>query len=265
MILRKTMIELSQLDFALRNVAANTYVFKDGDLVDYLACGRKQHLFHFILSGTRSYEINKQTFEVHANEILFIPHGTKYSTTAHNFNDTVCSGIGIVFDAVLEDGTNILPTPYVYHSKEDTRTKEIFQLSHDIYNSLPIQITKLKSLVLELISHLANKTDNPMKDIIKPALDYFSLTYKDNLPIQEYADKCNLSESYFRKIFRETIGMSPIQYRNELRFAEADRLYLQYRNISRVAEEVGFCSDVFFTKLYKKRFGTSIKNNAKLV
>ena len=119
--------------------------------------------------------------------------------------------------------------------------------------------------MLELISHLAYENDNQMKEILKPALDYFSITYKENLPIQSYAEKCNLSESYFRKIFRETIGMSPINYRNELRFAEAERLYLLYRNIGRVAEEVGFCDEVFFTKLYKKRFGTSIKNIAKLV
>ena len=124
MILRKTMIELSQLDFALRNVAANTYVFKDGDFIDYLTCGRKQHLFHFILSGTRSYEINGQTFEVHANEILFIPHGTKYSTTAHTFNNAVCSGIGIVFDALLEDireklSKTVAPFCYPIGKKED--------------------------------------------------------------------------------------------------------------------------------------------------
>ena len=265
MILRKTMVELSQLDFDLRNVAANTYVFKDGNFVDYLTCGRKQHLFHFVLSGTRTYEIDGKTFEVHANEILFIPHGTKYSTEAQKLNNTDCSGIGIIFDAVLEDGTDVLPTPHVYHRKGDTKTKGIFQLSHNIYNSPPVKITKLKSLVLELISHLTDETENQMKEVIQPALDYFALTYKENLPIQEYADKCNLSESYFRKIFRETIGMSPIQYRNELRFSEAERLYLVYRNIGRVAEEVGFCDEVFFTKLYKKRFGTSIKHNAKLV
>lgn len=265
MILRKYMMELSQLDFDLRNVTANTFVFEDGNFIDYLTCGRKQHLFHFILSGTRSYEIDRQTFEVHANEVLFIPHGTKYSTQAHKLNNAECSGIGIVFDATLGDGSDLSPQPWVYHSKGDTKTKELFQLCHTTYNSPPVKMTKLKSLVLELISHLSDETNNQMKDVIQPALDYFALTYKENLPIQVYAEKCNLSESYFRKIFRETIGMSPINYRNELRFAEAERLYLLYRNICRVAEEVGFCDEVFFTKLYKKRFGTSIKHNAKLV
>ena len=265
MILTKYMLELSQLDFDIRNVTAHSVLFEDGNYINHLTYGRKQHLFHYVLSGTRSYEINGQAFEVHANEVLFIPHGTKYSTTAHRLNEAECSGIGIVFDATLTDGTNVFLPSHVYHSDGDAKTRKLFQLSHDIYNSPPVMMTKLKSLVLELISHLADATNNKMKDLIQPALEYFSLTYKENLSIQEYANKCNLSESYFRKIFRKTIGMSPIQYRNELRFAEAERLYLIYRNIGRVAEEVGFCDEVFFTKLYKKRFGTSIKHNAKLV
>lgn len=265
MILGKQMFQLSLLDFDIKNIFAQILTFENEQIADYLSDGRKQHIFHLITSGKRTYYINGKSFELSTNQVLFIPHGTMYKTQAHETNGKKCTGIGIIFDAVLEDGSYVSLPQMVYHRPCDTKGKELFEKISATYNDYPVKLTKLKSLMLELISHLAHENDNQMKEILKPALDYFSITYKENLPIQSYAEKCNLSESYFRKIFRETIGMSPINYRNELRFAEAERLYLLYRNIGRVAEEVGFCDEVFFTKLYKKRFGTSIKNIAKLV
>ena len=265
MILSKQMTQLSLLDFDIKNIFVQFLTFENEHIADYLSDGRKQHIFHLILSGKRTYYINGKSFELSANQILFIPHGTTYKTQAHETNGKMCTGIGIIFDAIMEDGSYVSLPQMVYHRPCDTKGKELFEKINAIYNDYPVNLTKLKALMFELISHLAYANDNQVKEILKPALDYFSITYKENLPIQSYAEKCNLSESYFRKVFKETIGISPINYRNELRFAEAERLYLLYRNIGRVAVEVGFCDEVFFTKLYKKRFGTSIKNIAKLV
>jgi shikimate dehydrogenase len=61
------------------------------------------------------------------------------------------------------------------------------------------------------------------------------------------------------------IGVSPIEYRNELRFAKAEQLYQSGNSIKEIAEAVGFCDEVFFSKLYKKRFGTSMKKRLKTV
>lgn len=106
---------------------------------------------------------------------------------------------------------------------------------------------------------------NEIYRLIKPALEFINLTYTNNFSIKTYADKCNLSESYFRKIFKSVIGISPIDYRNELRFAKAEQLYQTGNNLKQIAEAIGFCDEVFFSKLYKKRFGTSIKNRLKTV
>ena len=259
------MAGLSLLDFDIKNIIAHGLTFEDGTIADYLLNGRRQHIFHLTTSGQRSYYVNNELFELSANQVIFIPHGTKYKTEAHKIIDKECKGIGVLFDIVCEDGSYIEFPQDVYHKPCDTKTKELFEKITLVSNTHPVKHTKLKALILELITHLAYEEENQIREALQPALDYFSITYKENLPIQVYAEKCNLSESYFRKLFRETFGMSPINYRNELRFAEAERLYLLYRNVGRVAQEVGFCDEVFFTKLYKKRFGTSMKNITKMV
>lgn len=259
------MRELSLMDFTVKDIIAYVLAFEEGQSSDYLCSGRKQYLFCLPLSGKRSYYIDGEYFEVFPDEVIFIPDGTKYKTVAYRSKGKEYTGIGIGFTIVLEDDSHIPFPQDVYHKPCDAKTKELFGEIIDVSSDHPIKLTKLKALVLDLITHLAYENENQAKSIIRPALDYFALTYKENLPIKVYAEKCNLSESYFRKIFKETIGMSPISYRNELRFAKAQHLYPMYRNVAKVAEEVGFCDEAFFTKLYKKRFGTSIKNIEKMV
>ena len=64
----------------------------------------------------------------------------------------------------------------------------------------------------------------------------------------------------FRKKFTEYTGRSPIQYRNELRFAEARRLYSEGLSINEIACELGFFDAGYFSKLYKKANGHSLKS-----
>ena len=264
-ILGKYMMELSLMDFGIKDIIVTVVPFEEGQSSDYLSSGRKYNTFCWPISGKRSYYVNGEYFEVFPDEVIFIPDGTKYKTVAHRAKGEEYVGIGIVFTIILEDDSYMSLPQDVYHQPCDAKTKELFEKMVAVSSSPPIKLTKLKALLLDLITHLAYEDENQAKNAIQPALDYFSLTYKENLPIQVYAEKCNLSESYFRKLFKEAVGMSPISYRNELRFAEAQRLYSIYRNVGKVAEEVGFCDTVFFTKLYKKRFGTSIKNIAKIV
>ena len=256
------------MDFNIKDIIAYVFPFEDGESSDYLSNGRKNCIFAWVLSGKRSYYVNGEYFEVFPDEVIFIPDGTKYKTVAHRAKGKEYVGIGIGFSVVLEEDSHVSFPRDVYHKPGDAKTKELFEKMVAVGNSHPIKVTKLKALLLDLITHLAYEDEDPEnsgKSIIQPALDHFALTYKENLPVKVYAEKCNLSESYFRKIFKETLGMSPISYRNELRFAKAQHLYPMYRNVAKVAEEVGFCDEVFFTKLYKKRFGISIKNIAKPV
>ena len=253
------------MDFNIKDIFARVLMFEEEQTSDYSSEGRKHYIFHLTMYGKRTYYIDGEYFEAPPNEVIFIPDGTKYKTVAHGTKDKECTGIGIRFSILLEDDSCVSFPQDVYHKPCDAKTKELFEKMVSVCSSHPVKKTRLKALLLELITHLAYEDENQAMNVIQPALDYFALTYKENLPIKVYAEKCNLSESYFRKLFKETIGMSPLSYRNELRFAKAQHLYPMYRNVAKVAEEVGFCDEVFFTKLYKKRFGTSIKNIAKMV
>ena len=69
-----------------------------------------------------------------------------------------------------------------------------------------------------------------------------------------------MSEVGFRRLFHQYTGLSPIEYRNDLRLENA-RIKLQSGefNVSEVAEASGFSNLSFFIRLYKKKFGYTPK------
>ena len=259
------MNELAFSNFDIRNIEVHNLTFPNACVTDYSKLARKQHLLHLILSGSRNYYINGKEIKIEGQNVIFIPHGTSYVTTAQSINETKCTGIGISFDALLKNGEPLNFPQGIYNKSRGNRTKELFIEINRVYREIPLKYSKLKSLTLELISHLSNGSETESYKALKPAIEFIQSTFNQNLTVKEYADKCSLSESYFRKIFKKVMGISPIEYRNELRFSKAEQLYQTGYTLNQIAEEVGFCDALFLTRLYKKRFGISLKNSSKTI
>jgi len=69
-----------------------------------------------------------------------------------------------------------------------------------------------------------------------------------------------MSEVNFRRLFREYTGMSPIDYRNDLRLKNARAMLASGEyNVTEAAEASGFSNLPFFIRLYKKKFGHTPK------
>ena len=78
---------------------------------------------------------------------------------------------------------------------------------------------------MRIFDHMANDlpTDRSAGQLSN-AVDFISAHFRENLPISDYAAACSFSESYFRWRFIERFGISPIDYRNDLRFREVRRM-----------------------------------------
>ena len=81
-----------------------------------------------------------------------------------------------------------------------------------------------------------------------------------NEKVSYYAELCDMSEANFRRLFREYMGLSPIEYRNELRLNHArNKLQSGEYNVSEAAYESGFSNLSFFIRLYKNKYGHTPK------
>jgi AraC-like DNA-binding protein len=74
--------------------------------------------------------------------------------------------------------------------------------------------------------------------------------------IGELSDKAGVSPSYLCLIFKQTTGMTAIQYQNRIKIGKARDLLLSGDcNVSMAAERLGFNDIYYFSRLFKKVTG----------
>ncbi len=252
--------KLKYLDFDIKNIEAYK-IANETATIDYTVTPRKSNLLHFIIDGEREYEINGEKFMVRSNTLIFIPNNTKYKTRAFEGN----VGTGICFDGnIFEDEKDL--TIYCKDKlSQNAKIKNLFSQVLFLFNTIPRDLLSIKKAIIEIFSFLSDSEITEEYSLIKDAVSFINENYKKNLPVKTYAEQCNLSESYFRKKFSDLFGKSPVEYRNELRFAEAKRLYGQNYSSEEIAEILGFCDSRYMLRLYKKLTGKSLKEDAQII
>lgn len=123
---------------------------------------------------------------------------------------------------------------------------------------------KIKSIFYDILSRLFS--ENTTEDnIISPAIRHIQNNYSDStLNNDTLANLCNISEVYFRRIFKEKIGTSPKQYVLDIRIKRAKQL-LETGNLSvtQIAEKCGFSGVYHFCRSFKTITGLTPTQFAK--
>jgi AraC-like DNA-binding protein len=82
--------------------------------------------------------------------------------------------------------------------------------------------------------------------------------WSDDASVENLAGKAGVSEGYLRRLVRKQLGVSPVQYRNNIRLAKARELLLSTdMSIKEAAQKTGFSDQLYFSRLFRKRFGLS--------
>lgn len=95
-------------------------------------------------------------------------------------------------------------------------------------------------------------------DQVRPALEYIRENYASQMKIAEIAAVCHMSESHFRRLFEESISMTPVEYLNQVRILKAcDLIKNTGSSMEEIAEKVGFTTSSTFNRNFKRVTGTS--------
>lgn len=117
------------------------------------------------------------------------------------------------------------------------------------------QILAALYLLLHRVLPLLERSENKWGDRILPALKYLRDQNCELVRVEEVAALCYMSPSRFFEVFREAVGVSPIQYKNQIKLARAEALLLQGKTTDEVCEILHFSSPTFMRRMMKKHLG----------
>ena len=102
------------------------------------------------------------------------------------------------------------------------------------------------------------KSDQKALEKIKSILLYIDEHYAEVITIEEVANYCFYSPSYFMKFFKEHMGVGFINYLNDYRLEiAAKKLLTTSENILNIAVSAGFDNLSYFNRSFKKKYGVT--------
>ena len=122
----------------------------------------------------------------------------------------------------------------------------------------PMRATGLFYVLLSDIGSYYHTKHNvlPTYNVIAKGIKMLESTNIYDVRIEDIARACNVSPIYFRRLFKEYSGMTPIDYKLNAIINQAKQ-YLIYSELSvaEIAEMLGFSSSTYFCRIFKKKTG----------
>ena len=95
-------------------------------------------------------------------------------------------------------------------------------------------------------------------EVIRPALEYISIHFRENITIRQLAAVVHLSESYFMNQFQKYVGFSAIEYISHFRINQAcKRLTSTKESVLEIAFDCGSRNISNFNRQFRKVAGCS--------
>ena len=217
---------------------------------------RRDHIFLLKMRGQSAFHFPNQVLHLQEGDLLYVPKG--YSYTAIPTSPTG-EAVAIAFEADIPDAApqvhSLEGYPDLQYLYENLDQMWLFQNRADCYKCYSIFYSLLAFLSTKIATQYAYQKK---LHLISPAMAYLQAHIFDcDLKINRLYALCGLSDTYFRKIFKENYGVTPQEYVIHTRMTRALN-YLstkQFRSVKEVSLAVGYKDTLYFSRLFSKIHG----------
>lgn len=213
------------------------------------------------VSGETVYTCQNKTYLCNHNHVILAPCGCSYeydSIVAGNFI-WLNFGASQAHDQLIQ-----IPVKNCQLLVDSIRKIESLQMNKPAMYHLAC-LAEIYGLLLGLFKNITPKyVPSANQQKIQPAMDYLVQNYNRLLTNDELAAQTEFSTSYFRKLFNDVYGTSPLTYQQTLRIGKAkEMLKSNTGSISEIAAALGYSNIYDFSRAFKREVGVSPSNYAK--
>ena len=235
-----------------------------------------------ITAGEVSLVVGTERFSAKRGDIVFVPPTMIFSVDAISEKASVR---GIIFkNSIIEENMENFDAEIFYmfyiqskskiaHFTSDSPVYTALDCcisacheenaSKDVCYKLPIR-ANIYLLMTSLLRYYCGSKDESDKMIyhnvlrLRPVMDYITKNYCEKIYIEKLSEMIGVSADYFTKMFKDSIGKTPIEYINGLRINRAMQLLSETElPMAEIAESTGFCNPNYFHKIFKQYMETS--------
>lgn len=205
--------------------------------------------------GETIYRSNNHKYLSNAGCMTIIPKGCNYSWECVKPGRCVC--IGFQSDFVEKDIISV-------NIQNSDRILKMFNVvAYKLLTYKPFQkmevIRDVYSILLEMAEQSQKISPHSLKvQKLEPAVKHILMNYNRTITNDELAQLTGLSTVYFRKLFTEVYGISPIAYAKEMRMKVAcQMLRSDHSGLSEVALSLGYSNLYDFSRDFKRHMSIS--------
>ncbi|SCH82201.1 MULTISPECIES: AraC family transcriptional regulator [unclassified Romboutsia] len=218
------------------------------------------YLIHYILEGEGLFFMEDKVYHLKAGDGFFIPPNTDNNYYPLDDNPWVYRWIGINGSKAKELLTlcGFYNGNYTFRYTKDNKLDYCFKNIYDscysnnifegigyLYQTLSILINENSSSDLSDISS--------SKSYISKSIEFIESNYHKNITVSDVASYLNIDRSHFYKIFKLNMMTTPQQYIMEYKLKKScDFLRKSSYSLNQISDLVGFSSQSYFSKFFKK-------------
>ena len=234
---------------------------------------RNHYLFHYVLSGSGTLESTDRmgdvhTYSLHAGDGFLIMPGQINTYRADKkepweymwleFDGASISqpliSAGLDYDHPVWDPAD---------KKDSQDLQQVMFSMLDSHDESSYRLIGLAYLFLDILLRSGKKdtvkpTNKAREYYIDNAVGYIEKYYSRDVSVGEIADACGLNRSYFTKIFKESMGMTPQQFLMRYRMSQACSLLKHSKvSVKDIGAAVGYPDQLHFSRAFKSTFNIS--------
>ncbi len=232
----------------------------------FIGTPRKNHGFMYVQCQKIEFtEKNGNSLTAIEGDLVYIPKYAEYEVTFFGEVGKVADLL-VNFDIYdtegnefcLSDDITLLFSATPKNISDRMRTIGEYSINMDS-PYLPVTEVFHALLARIIFFYSTEKQEDPKKKAVAKAVSYIDNHLNENTAVTDLAKMCLMSETAFRKLFRETTGLSPAKYKMQKKIQKAQSILQNSPevSVSEVSYMLGFCDVAYFYKVFSDITGTT--------
>lgn len=227
-------------------------------------CGRRQcppgwhierartegFLLHYVIKGSGSFVKNDITYPINTGDLFVCRPGehAKYTASTQTPWDYAWAAFSCAPELELLLNEDVIHIP--------AASRLFTQISSS--GNEPAKEWAVCGLLYQLFAMLAEAQNRPCADkgYLSRAVTYIEANCAQDIQVSQIADMLGLNRSYFCRVFKRQMGISPQDYIVSYRLEQAEKLLTTTKlSQKEIALRVGYPDVYALSRMFKRRYG----------